>query len=192
MKIDPVQSYLEMARAHLHAEKIDKDGNQVTEDLPPIPMLAIVSQGYIYSFAALNAFLTGQLSLYWETTLKAKYKKHNSLEHLLKTELKELKCMCNELSDCLGIPRIHDANSALWNQLLQILKTARDFFVHPIPDIEKMGKVIDTTMIKNSWSFPSDIAAEVIKFFYTQKGKSVPEFLTKRQHFRYTQICLNT
>jgi hypothetical protein len=63
--------------------------------------LALVAPGYVFSFMALNAFVSGCLWKIWELSdspLKAKFSGASNFKHLLNSDLKELKKCILELA----------------------------------------------------------------------------------------------
>jgi hypothetical protein len=96
-EFDLAHAYLEMARAH-HGTPVIADSGTDSADkrITNNTVLALDAHGYIFSFMALNAFVSGALWRVWEvpnSPLKLKYPQANSFKHLLKTHLRELK-MC--------------------------------------------------------------------------------------------------
>lgn len=96
----------------------------------------------------------------------------------MKGPLKELKCALNELSDQSQIPRIHEAKPEIWRRLNELLKEYRDYFVHPEP--EKFHDHVES-VFSHPWGFSSQVATEIISYFFEESHGDVPDWITKPQ-----------
>jgi hypothetical protein len=86
------RAYFDLSRAHLGAE-IQHTRNDGSKECPNL-MFALTGMAYVFSYAAINAFATSQLSSLWkerESEIKERFPKAKSFEHLLNSDLKELR-----------------------------------------------------------------------------------------------------
>lgn len=176
MKIHVASSYLDMARAVVKLP-LSGSGEQSKFD---DAVFGIVGCNCIFSYMAMTAFCSRKLHDLWEmedSKLRTKYKNIASFEQLMKGPLIKLKCALNELSDQFQISRIHDAKPELWRKLNELLKKRRDYFVHPDPDPEKFHKHVES-IINQRWGFSSQVATEIIRYFFEGTNEDVPGWLT--------------
>jgi len=187
------QAYLEMARAHHRVPVVGRKGvDREKMSMTNNTVLAFVAHGYVFSFMAMTAFVTVCLWKVWEhpnSPLKSKYPKAKSFKHLLKTDLKELKDCIKEACKHYGLKPLHTAEPKLWYDLLQVLKTTRDFMTHPTPDATEFDKIVGDALKKHTWAKPSQIAEQVLRYFYTNQTQKPPEWLKKNQEFCFKAIC---
>lgn len=185
-----------MSRAILRIPFLNSEGNSFNPEkhnkkISFSPFFALTVQTYIFSYMAINSFVTYRLHEFWEmenSPLKLKYPKANSFQHLLNTDLRELKECIKELCNQLCIPQIFESNPALWDDLLSNLKLARHFFTHPIPDQEKLDEIINISMINSTWSFASDVAEKIMKYFYEKCNQPAPDYLTENKEFVFSGV----
>jgi hypothetical protein len=189
---DFVQAYLEMARAHHHVvvrapKGVSPKGLRMTNNT----VLALTAHGYVFSFMAVNAFVTVLLWKVWElpnSPLKSNYPKAKSFKHLLKTDLKELKDGLSEACLHYGVKPMHLADPQLWNEFLKIVKWTRDFMTHPTPDPIEFSKIIGDALEKHTWERPARIAERVIQYFYAAESQTPPEWLKQNKEFCFETI----
>ena len=187
------KAYLEMARAFTGCQISHPGiGDRAGEVTPTHnTVFAFVSLGYIYSYSAVVAFATAQLSLLWADpggTLRKQYSQRKSLDDLLRNELRETKEVIRALCRHKGIPQIQDAQPALWNQFLQVVQTARHFFIHPSPDSARLSKVVDLTHDKRPWGYPAKVAEDIIAYLIEGMGAEVPPWVRQNQEFRIRHV----
>ena len=88
--------------------------------------------------------------------------------------LKEIKKALKELAVQLNIAPLHEAKPETWRKLNELLKGYRDYFIHPNPD--EFSKHLDETG-KLPWNFASDVASEIVDYFFTATGTEVPTWV---------------
>lgn len=189
---DFVQAYLEMARAHhrvvIRAPKgVSPEGLRMTNNT----VLALTAHGYVFSFMALNAFVTVCLWKVWQlpnSPLRSKFPNAKNFKHLLKSDLKHLKDGITEACKHYDLPPLHTAEPEVWTDLLQILTTTRHFMAHPTPDHTEFNKVVGDAMEKHPWARPAQIAEKVIRYFYTGGTLKPPEWLEENKEFCFETI----
>lgn len=190
---DLAQAYLEMARAHHGAPVVAASGiNPEEMRMTNNTALALVAHGYVFSFMALNAFVSGCLWKIWElpdSPLKAKFPGVSDFKHLLSSDLKELKKCISELCEQYKLEPLYEADSKSWNDLLQVVKTTRDFMTHPTPDASDFDKIVGDAMEKYTWTRPAQIVEQVMRYFYTNQTHKMPKWLDKNQEFCFKAIC---
>jgi hypothetical protein len=92
------------------------------------------------------------------------------------------------LSVHLKLSPLHQSDPKLWNELLQILKTTRDFMTHPTPDACDFNQIVGDAIEKHAWGYPAKITTKVIQYFYSGQQKNTPAWLEKNQEFRFDTI----
>jgi hypothetical protein len=187
IEILPVQAYLEQSRSFLAAD-INGIPKDVSEDshLPLTFVFAFLSQSYLFSYMAVQTFAAEQLWTIWnadDQLLQQKYPKATNFEHLLNSDLKDIKEQLKAMAEILDIPPIHVNDPILWNNLLQVLKVTRDFLTHPSLDPDKVDSVIGHVMTKRDWRFASGVASKVILHFIQMTGSPVPEWIHENTLF---------
>lgn len=181
LEILPVQAYLEQSRSFLAADinGIPKDASEDSH-LPLTFVFAFLSQAYMFSYMAVQTFAAEQLWTIWNADdhlLQQKYPKATNYEHLLNSDLKEIKEQLKAMADILGVPPIHVNDPILWDNLLQVLKVTRDFLSHPSLQPDKVDSIIGHVMTKRDWRFPSGVASKVILHFIQSTDSPVPEWI---------------
>ena len=154
-------------------------------------MLALLAQGYVFSYMAITDFVSGNLWKIWErpsSPLKSKYPKANDFTHLLKRELRETKDCITELCIQLKIKPLHEANPKLWTDLIQTLKETRDFLTHPRPDAVEFDTIVGDAVEKHAWAVPAHIAEQVIRYFHVAQKRRPPGWLSANKEFRIEAI----
>jgi hypothetical protein len=136
---------------------------------------------------AVTAFVSGCLWNIWQRSnspLKSRHPKAKDFEHLLKTDLRELKDCITELCVHLNLQPLHIAQPKVWNNLLQVVKETRDFMTHPRPEQVEFNKIIGDAFGKRSWAFPSKVAEETIGYFYDARKYTRPPWLKENREFQ--------
>jgi hypothetical protein len=173
-------------------------------------IFSITSATIIYSYLALEAFANYHLYQIWEYSRKAHdefeelkqkdtkleekmmiayanfyqdYGKVDKFEDLKETDLKMLDKRIKVICESLKIHKIHDVDAKLWQKFLELLKKARDFLVHPFPDPTKFQDMMKTLLIEKKIGEYIQIAQEIIKHFYKETGKKVPDWVEKNTLF---------
>ena len=147
--------------------------------------------GYIYAYAAIVAFATEQFSKMWNnpnSKFRRKYNKAPNLSVLLRNELAELKDALKELSEIKGFKHLHVADPALWDDLLQVVRVARNFYLHPKPDPKEFSHIVGLTHTKKTFSYPSDVASKVISYYISSMGFVVPDWVYNSTEFRIQSV----
>ncbi len=192
LTFDLAQAYLEMARAHLKvpvvsASKVNTEDVRMTNNT----YIALIAHGYIFSYMALTAFVSGTLWKAWEqpaSSLRVKYPNAESFEHLLNSNLRRLKDSITELCLHLNLQPLAEADPPLWIELLQVLKKTRDFMVHPTPNPSEFHKVVSEAMERHSWGKPIEITERVMRYFFSRQPENVPSWLSKNEDFCFEAI----
>ena len=197
LSYNPPQSYLEMARAIFVDGQIrihhSREGDASQADMTCNMVFALLAHTYIFSYMAINAFVTERLARIWQepnSLLKAKYTDAKEFADLLNVrgKLSQLNNCINELCCQLQLTPLHTDDPKLWKNLLEVVKLRRDFLTHPKPDPEKFDKIIGDAINKDSWEFPSRVAEDVIGYFYASQKDREPDWLRKNREFRFEGI----
>ena len=173
MRFHVTRSYLDLARGVIDTRIYGNPDSESSHDA----IFALVSCTNLYSFMALTAFVTRQLHELWTahpSTLKEKHPNHTSFESLMASDLRDLKSALRELANALNIRPPHEVIPREWQQLNEIIKRHRDFFVHPDP--EAFNDVMTSSM-NEKWEMPSRVAREIIRYFHSASQGTVPEWL---------------
>lgn len=189
---DLAHAYLEMARAHLGVPVRAPQGTSPEDRrMTNTTLFALVAHGYIFSFMAINAFVSICLWDIWDrpnSPLQAKYPKAKGFKHLLKTDLRELKDSINELCAHYNLEPLHKSNPEVWNGLLQIVKATRDFMTHPTPDAVEFNKIVGDAVQKHTWGKPAHIVEQTMIHFFDKQGLASPEWIKKNTDFQIEAI----
>lgn len=173
MRIHVTKSYLDMARSVIDTELHGDPEQTCGQDA----MFSLMSCTYVFSFMALQSFCASHLHKLWREesgNLRRKYPKSESFEALMAGPLKEVKKALQELCLQLGIAPLHKAKPQVWREFTELLKTYRDYFVHPNP--ESFQKYVEATG-NHEWRFPSKVAAEIMSYYFEAKLQPIPEWL---------------
>ena len=186
------QSYLEQARSCLQTEVVQIKGTTTTDPaMSPNLMYALVAQTYIFSYLALLSFISIQVGILWkaqDAPLQKRFPKAKDLQHLLNSDLKEVKDAIKIICEESKIEKLHEADPILWNELINVLKPVRDFLSHPYANSEEFNKIMDEAMTKHSWNFPSKVAEKVISYFYEKTSRPTPDWVKQNQDFAVQTI----
>ena len=139
-------------------------------------------------FKQIQAITPEQKEAGWYYVFKdEKYRRcFDSQEEFVKLCRGELKEKLKALTSALAIPHIHDEDPALWQQILAISESMRDFIVHPDPRNDRFQEYMDKIMQAYKAGLYSEIATKTIRYFYKKRGgKSAPEWLDKSLLFRF-------
>ena len=172
------KSYLDMARAvidtRIHRQKSNSK-NDVINDV----IGGFMSCTYVYSYAAIVAFISGQLHRRWkleDSRLRKNYSTYGNFNDLMRCEFGEIKDGLKELCRELGIQPHHEGTPQLWSVLNDFLKKYRDWFIHPTP--EGFNESFDRIGNKE-WMFASNTAVEVIGYYFDEVNCPRPDWLKK-------------
>lgn len=193
IKIEPPKAFLEHARSLINVKILAPSDEKVPDDsvLPSGLIFASIAQTYIFSYLSVLAFVTENVSGIWKekkSDITNVYPNAQSVEHLFNSDLKEVKEALKFLCSFHKIKPIHEAEPILWNDFLQVVKTTRDFFSHPIPDEHKFDKIVGDAFTKHNWQFASSIAVGIISYFYSAKNLEIPNWLKENQDFKIESI----
>jgi hypothetical protein len=189
------RAYLEVARSFFNAVTHDNENNETRElKMPPNVMWGLVATTYAMSYAAVVAFLNSQFRRFWDDgTLKEMYPDAESLDSLLtdKHRLGSLRTALKVFCECTGRERISEANSKLWNELIQVVETNRHYVVHPKPSGTELNKFFKKAMEENTWSFAPRVASEIIGYFYDDPEAERNDWLRANQDFSFPILKLH-
>ena len=193
IKIEPPKAFLEEARSLL-GTKILKPSNDPIPDDAEVPsniIFASIAQTYIFSYLAVLAFATENISGIWRDDndrIREMFPNAKNLDHLLNSDLKEIKELLKTICYFHNIKPINDEEPDLWNEFMQVVKVTRDFFSHPIPDEHKFDKIVGEVFAKRSWRYASSVAENIISYFYKKKNLEVPDWVKENQDFKIETI----
>ena len=199
LSFNVAQSYLEMARAIFVDGKIDicclKESHASDADMTCNTGFALLAHTYIFSYMAINAFVTGHLGRIWAkptSPLNAKYPGAKNLTELLKSrgKLSQLSNCVTELCCQLKLTPLHTANRKLWADLLEVVKVRRDFLTHPKPDPAEFNRIVGDVVRNDSWEFPSKVAEEIIGYFYAAQKREEPAWIRRNTEYRFVIVQL--
>jgi len=176
------KAYLELSRSFFKVPIID--------DLTENTFFALMSMTYVFSYAAIVAFVNGQIGQLWyknESALKKKYPQQN-INILLHKDLRELKKTIKELCIQHDIKILSEAKPQTWNDLLQVVKIVRDYIIHPKPNPQDFQEIMKKAFQNRTWNFPSKVAEEVIGYFYEQTGNNIPSWIRENTEFEIDSI----
>lgn len=184
--VEPTLCYLELARSML---KVNFENN-VDAEKSLYTLVSITIQTYLFSYLSVVSFINSVLIYFWNDEKKLLHKKFPNavnFEHLMNSDLKETKVAIKELCDLIRIPRIHIKNPNLWNDFTQVLQVIRDFLVHVKFDENSMK---DLNKIVNHLpkDFPSRVASEIIRYFYVESDREVPNWVEQNEYFVVDKI----
>lgn len=195
-----------------HPEKKPQDQILAEEGIDPFAgiIFSITTATIIYSYLALEAFVNYHLYQIWETSriahgafedLKQKkpswaektipiyrnfyqdYGQFDQFEDLKQTDLNDLGKRIKVICEAFKIRKIHDVDTRLWQQFKELLEKTRHFLVHPFPDPTKFQDMMKTLLWEKKLGEYVQIAQDVIKHFYIETGKEVPEWVEKNTLF---------
>ncbi len=204
------QLYLEMARSvftGIHHPEI-----RTEEEFDAIAgsIFSITTVTIIYSYLALEAFSNYHLYTIWEHSKKAhkaieelkqkdpehtqkiiptydqfhqNYGRYDQFEDLKTTDLRELGERMKVICDAFKIPKIHEVDARLWQEFKGLLEKARQFLVHPFPDPTKFQNMMKTILWERKIGEYAQTAQNMIKYFYKQLGREVPNWVEKNTLF---------
>ena len=193
IRSEPERAYLEMARASLNVA-IEKPKTQENEPEPdgsmvlptPNTYLAIAAKCYVFSYMAVTAWANRQIGSLWhrdDSSIRDQYSDVDSLEELLRKDLGETKDVIKAVNKAHGIAPLSQEEPRTWNDLCQVLREVRHFFIHPVPDPELFDKIMTEALNERTWDFPTTVAEDTIAYTYKQAGLEIPEWVTQNQEF---------
>ena len=203
LQVSLSHSYLEVARAVLLPSKAVERDRATQLDFPIL--FSLLSVTILYSYLSLESFINYHFVDIYRHSILA----HDSIEELRKSKPNqdlapvyssfyqkygntpleqlrlELKEKIKEVCNAFGFSQLHDVNPKLWQDFLDILKPARDFLAHPVPDPnivqERMNQMISDT--------PSgkyvEITIGIIEHFYEQAHKTKPSWLDRNELLQF-------
>ena len=209
------QCYLKMARSLIYSNIRYNDEVKVEKiDRNSAFTFAFASLSTIYSYLAVESFANYNLYELWKSSrynykqveelnrahpeLKAKalyedfyhnYGKEDRFENLKNTEIGKMKEKIKVLCKEFNFRQIHETNSKLWQEFLELLEKTRDFLVHPNPEddiFHKYCKQLVNTE-KPFVAFP-EVAAGIIRHFYNSSKSQPPNYLDKNELFFISEI----
>jgi len=197
MVIQPERAYLELARSFHGASFCRVDGKAGSDEvtITDNTQYALVSQAYVFSHAALVAFVNSQLCLDWSepnSKLRQDYPDTSDLTHLLRDRLGELKEAIKALCCCRCIRQLHEADVQLWNDLLQVCKKVRDFVMHSKPIDDEFHDIIVKSHMEHTLGFPSQVAERVLTYLISGMCGEVPLWVRQNQEFKVTHVAALT
>lgn len=174
MRTNVTKSYLDLARSVIET-KIGATEGASTEDA----IFGLMSCTYVYSYSALLSFCSAQLYILWQaddSLLKKKYPGVNSFEQLMAGPLKSMKCAIKEVIEQKGIQPLHEAEPKLWQNLNELVKYYRDFFLHPNPELfeEYVGKAGNA-----QWQLASKTVSGILAYIFTSTNGTVPNWVNE-------------
>jgi hypothetical protein len=199
----------------LNIDRDKLDSLPGTENYDTIGSLALSlsSISIIFSYLAVESFINYQLYSLWRRSRDAHAQsQHESLPNarskaaLLKEfynrfgiedkfeqlkrnkEIRELSHRIKTVCIYLDVKPIHEADHALWQKFLVLVKESRHFLVHPYPDPVVAQKRLSQILTKDKLGVYSTTAASVIRHFYVQQGAIPPEWLEDNKLFRFTGV----
>lgn len=193
-------------------EKKAKERILAEEGIAPFAGISflITSVTVIYSYLALEAFANYHLYKIWEDSrrvnksfeeLKRKdpklvekwiptygnffqdYGKVDRFENLKLTDLKDLDKRIKVICEAYRIRKIQDVDTKLWQEFKGLLEKARHFLVHPFPDPTKFQDMMNIILVEKKLGQYVQIAQDIIKHFYAEKGQEVPDWVEKNTLF---------
>jgi hypothetical protein len=184
------RAYLELSRSHLMSKVLLGENEKETNPdfkIPPNATLALVAQGYVFAHASITAFVASRLYVEWKK--EGHPTEHKAFEEHLRSNFRgELKELIKELCRKWDIKPLHEADPSLWRELNSVITYARDYFMHPTPTTDLFRDVMNLTHKTRTWHTPSKVASEVISYFYSSKGRDIPEWVTQNKEFRIETI----
>lgn len=203
LQVSLSHSYLEVARAVLLPSKAVEHDRAKQLDYPTL--FSLLSVTILYSYLSLESFINYHFGDIHKQSILA----HDSIEELKKSKPNEdlvpefssfyenygkipveklrleLKKKITELCNALGYSQLHDVNPKLWQDFCDVLKPARDFLVHPVPDPdifqERMSRMMSDTPSGNY----VEITTGIIEHFYEQAEKTKPSWLYKNEFLQF-------
>ena len=174
MSTNVSKSYLDLARSVIETQIGAKEGESIEDAI-----FGLMSCTYVYSYSALLSFCSGQLYLLWEQPDSELRKKHSqcaSFEELMAGPLKSIKAALKELIALKGLEPLHEEEPKLWQNLNEIIKHYRDFFLHPNPELfeEYVGKVGN-----EQWQLASTTVSGILAYVFKNTSGSVPRWVSE-------------
>lgn len=183
--VNVTQGYLEMARYW---------GSMITPEteMTHTTTYTILAEAYVFSYMAINAYTSFQLSELWnnqQASFRNKYPHRNTVAELLGRggELSDLQTALKVFATESNVTSLHVANGQLWSEFNQVVREARDFFIHPKPGpgfqqhIDTITHIPQRRMAKDWWRFPVRVAEDIITYFQVERGMTVPDWVTTNQ-----------
>lgn len=184
------QCYLELARSAFTSIQGKKEETQKIANA----LFAITSISIIYSYTAIEAFVSRQFYRICETrnSNTEEGKRFNKeFPNIQKcADLKnnrsiwELKDKIKALCRLLGYRQICDEDAKLWQVFNELVKDARHFIIHPLPDPDKFQEKMTQIMMENRVGLYVEVAEKIIKHFYDQAKIETPDWLKENKLFK--------
>ena len=175
LKFKVSQAYLEMSGAFLHSQVVPAKG-QTTREMPNELYYALVANNYQNAYLAVTSFLTTQITSCFRSSPSFRASFNNqTLEDVLRQELRNLPELLKATSRGLQIERLSDKRPKLMQQVSEFIRQYRHYLTHPEPD--RFNEVMSDILTKHAWAFPQSVARDVIKFFFDETNTSIPNWL---------------
>ncbi|MEP4545584.1 MAG: hypothetical protein ABJ000_05335 [Saccharospirillum sp.] len=175
--VNVTKSYLDIARSVTRTKIGTKDESVEIDEA----LFGLMSCNYVYSYSALLSFCSAQLYILWDaehSTLKARYSKFESFEKLMSSELRSVKTALKVLIEELNLKPLHSEEPKLWQNLTELLKNYRDFFLHPNP--EKFHEHVESAGNK-SWGLASSTVEGILSYIFLNTSGNVPSWVFKSE-----------
>ena len=206
LQISLAHAYLEVARAVFSPEPAPENVEAGTVDFAT--KFGLLSVTIVYSYLALESFINyhfGRIYLHSKKAHEAcecakrahpnakivplfdgffeKYVNRPLTE--LRPSLKEkIKAVC----DAYEIPQIYVSQPSLWQDFCDILKPARDFVVHAVPEPEFFQKNMEKLVEETPAGKYVGTATGIMGFFYDQKSKPKPSWLDSNELLQFQAV----
>lgn len=198
--------YLELARAVFQPTQAPQVTKGTAPDFPVL--FGLMSVTILYSYLALESFINYHFCIVYRHATEA-HKTCRQLRQLqpdyenvplyndfckkyggdslgsLRLELKEkIKSVCSAHS----IPQVYEEKPQLWQDFCDILKPARDFLVHAVPEPgifePHMQRILEETRAGKY----VQIATDMIEYFYEQHDREPPSWLSENQLIQFQAV----
>lgn len=203
LQISISHSYLEVARAVLLPSKAVERDRAKQLDYPTL--FSLLSVTILYSYLSLESFI----NFHFVNTYRHSIIVHDSIEELKKSKPNEelvpefssfyenygnipleklrlgLKKKITELCNAFGYSQLYDVNPKLWQDFCDVLKPARDFLVHPVPDPDIFQERMSRMMSDTPSGKYVEITIGIIEHFYEQAEKTKPSWLDKNEFLQF-------
>lgn len=179
---------------HLSAAALRRNKNRIAGII-----FSMISLTVIYSFLAVEAFVNYQLYRIWRrrngTDLSAlrfreRFGEVPRFEDLRLTDVRELAERVKALCYLLGYAKVHEKNPRGWQDFKSLLKQARHFLVHPIPDPERFQAALATMLTKTPVGTYVRAAQGIIGHFYAEGHLVEPRWLQANEIMQFGGVEL--
>lgn len=206
IQISLAHSYLEVARAVFSAQSASEKNRAGAMDVTT--GFGVLSVTIIYAYLALESFINYHFCQIYLHSKKAHeiselvkrskpnmrivpvykdfFKKYgNTPLEELRPELKEkIKDVCNAYK----IPQVHNKEPRLWQDFCDILKPARDFLVHAVPEPELFQRHMQKLIEETRAGKYVEIAIGIMGYFYDQTNTPKPSWLKSNELLQFQAV----